>query len=398
MQELNKIFEKYLIYFLFTGINPNDISDPSARKSVESGIMGMSIFAITQKIEVECNTNFKERFKNRDEKLFQDFYDLMCHELTHRGQFILRNHSNLSLQIDKERNRLLKDVTSITNLNISMEKKKELFNKLYMSNKYEIMSFANQIIEELRFNGMDDDSILTNLRTFSFREDDSMAMYDYLSLFDKRDLDDVQVLKRLAKCIHDYIKGIEKHNFDSTFTNIKRLENLKQEEFKRMKDIFKDYKEYKPLFEKTSKKITIKESIKKLKEAKAKLKTLKEDDAKEIEGIIDDLDTVITSAIDSLGSGDNVVSDLIDAAKDIEVAKDIAELEDGEEVIMAEEVEDDEKDKEEDDKEKVEEGEIPPQFQKGYKKGDAEKDDDKEDKKDDKKEESVNPYVSYFKK
>lgn len=165
-----------------------------------------------------------------------------------------------------------------------------------------------------------------------------------------------------------------------------------------MTDIFKEYKEYKPVFLKTEKAFTLKESLKILKECKVKLSKIKEEDeekrAEVLDDVLDHVSDALSAVIDNCGAGDPIVDDLIDAAKDVEIEKDIAELEDGEEVIMAEDYsEDDKKDKEEDDKEKVEEGEVPPQF----KKDDEKKDD--EDKKDDKKEESFHkPYVSFFKK
>jgi len=95
---------------------------------------------------------------------------------------------------------------------------------------------------------------------------------------------------------------------------------------------YKPYKPYKPIFEKTVKKLTIKESIESLKAMKQRLAKMKEEDSKDIDAVIDELDKVVTDAIDDLGAGSSVVDSLVDTAQELEIASDLAD--DEEEIIV----------------------------------------------------------------
>jgi len=114
-----------------------------------------------------------------------------------------------------------------------------------------------------------------------------------------------------------------------------------------------EVKKYKPLFKESTKKVTLKESFSKLKEAQKKIKKMREED--EIEGddvkeIIDNLDDIISDAIDSVGAASPIVDELVDTAQNLDIR---ADVEDEEEIFVEEDESDDEdeKDDKEDEKE-----------------------------------------------
>lgn len=155
-----------------------------------------------------------------------------------------------------------------------------------------------------------------------------------------------------------------------------------------------EFKPYKPAFKESAIKVTKSSLLTSLKEAKRLIKKIKEDDAKDIEKVADALDTVITDAIEDLGSGSAVVSDLIDAAKDLEFAQDADE-----EILINEEEESDDEDEEEDLEEAEDDDEKEDDEEEmKEEEGDDEKDDEEKDSKEDDKEEKKESYRSYKKR
>lgn len=59
---------------------------------------------------------------------------------------------------------------------------------------------------------------------------------------------------------------------------------------------------------------------------KITLKKFKEDEAKELTQIANELDSIISDAVENLGASNPVVSDLVDASKDVEINTNISEI------------------------------------------------------------------------
>jgi hypothetical protein len=169
---LNSIFISYKIIFkLGEGNNKNGV------------VKGKSI---NEDIIVFVDKDFNEYFNNKFK--FTKFTDtcnlIFAHELVHRGQFLQSiKHANL-------------------NKDISLEAK----DLKYYSDRHEIMSFANMIIEELRFTGYDNDEILKGINEDLFGIEDSEFLFLYKSNFKN----DKKVLNLLYKYIYMYLKEPEK--------------------------------------------------------------------------------------------------------------------------------------------------------------------------------------------
>ncbi len=133
-------------------------------------------------IRILCNLNIVEIQKN--EKTYDEFAKICLsyieHELIHRLQVI----DISDLKIKKA---------------LSSNRKKDLD---YFSNAQEIMSYAWNSLEELRFAGNTDKEILKKLKTLNFSTD-SLILFNYLKIFDK----DSDVLKRFYKYIYMYLNG-----------------------------------------------------------------------------------------------------------------------------------------------------------------------------------------------
>lgn len=90
---------------------------------------------------------------------------------------------------------------------------------------------------------------------------------------------------------------------------------------------FKPYKsKYSEEVKKPSKKEILESAKTRLGKVKESLKKFKEDEAKELSGIASELDGIISDAIDSLGASAPVVTDLVDAAKDVDASQAVAEI------------------------------------------------------------------------
>jgi uncharacterized protein (UPF0335 family) len=156
-----------------------------------SGINIMGTSHINFEIRIFCSPYIKDLFinKNLQEKFLQVFKELVGHELIHRGQF-------LTVKNKEDREKIFKN-----NLQDNIK---------YYSRKTEIMSYAWQIIEELRFQGFSNKKIINYIHIK--RKDDELypekEILDYY-IFTFRDSD---ILKRLYKYMYEYLEGDINYN------------------------------------------------------------------------------------------------------------------------------------------------------------------------------------------
>ena len=137
-------------------------------------------------IIIFCSPSIKDLFidKNIEIKFLQTFKELIGHELIHRSQFINRH-------LNKSESNIIKGPP-------------QEFKK-YVSQKTEIMSYAWQIIEELRFKGFADKEILNYIQSKRSNENlnPDNSMLDYY-IYNFRD---TSVLNLLFKYMYEYIEG-----------------------------------------------------------------------------------------------------------------------------------------------------------------------------------------------
>jgi len=160
---LNKKFSKY--NFTFIEVNSGDIN-------YLSGIDEASTLPKNFKTTFQCNIAIGDLFTNKklQEKFIEVFQELLGHELIHRGQFLNKQDEEIRKEVFKA-----KKVYDMT---------KENDVRSYLSSKQEIMSYAWMIIEELRFNGLSNNQILTMIRRDSDIKNLSPILDEYKRLFD----------------------------------------------------------------------------------------------------------------------------------------------------------------------------------------------------------------------
>lgn len=203
LRYLDSEFETYNILFKFDSIEPQE-------EAHLCGITEMVTEGKNKTIIVFCNNAFKGNLLKADNTLFQSFYELISHELVHRGQYLLRSYK-ISYKIMQK---ILKDKSDIeNNSSLSDEQKETLKTRKYLSNRYELMSYANQIVEELRFNGFDNKKIIDICKSLELPSEYSNGASMYDDFFDKDEKKDLLILKQLFKYMYQYITGIEKHNY-----------------------------------------------------------------------------------------------------------------------------------------------------------------------------------------
>jgi hypothetical protein len=203
LRKLDSMFDSYLVKFKFVSIEPEE-------KEQICGIIDMGTNGENKYITVFCNKNFRSKFLNQDEELFQTFYDLITHELVHRGQFLLRSYkASLDMM-----NRKIKVDNKITNNNFLSDMDKDRLKvKNYLSMIEEIMAYANQIIEELRFHGLTNKEIIEKIKGLKIDSNLSAGIKMYNDYFSLADKDDLKIIKRLFKYMYQYVVGEEKHSF-----------------------------------------------------------------------------------------------------------------------------------------------------------------------------------------
>ena len=178
-------FYEYDIRFIFIGNDIDENNDKSGINSMRSG-------NTTYEIQVMCDQYFKYNVSVNSTYLIDTFRDLIKHELTHRGQFLLKK---------------------VNKLNMEKERRTEESFKSYLSNKQEIMAYANQAIEELRFEGFTDNEIIIMLKSYNFGSSGSTAIKHYVTTFKKDNSKDLKILKQLYKYMYEYLYGDRKREF-----------------------------------------------------------------------------------------------------------------------------------------------------------------------------------------
>jgi hypothetical protein len=136
-------------------------------------------------IVIVCNSNIQSI--QTDERFLNTFLDIVLkiigHEIIHRLQ-------GLNVKDEELRKKIYSNNT------------KDI--RIYLSNKYEVMSRAWQIIEELRFQGVNDSrikEIIKNSKNYGM----SASLYEYRRIFSDNQQ---EVLNLLYKYVFLYLEGI----------------------------------------------------------------------------------------------------------------------------------------------------------------------------------------------
>ena len=169
--QLDKILQKYKISFSYDNNNRKDVFIPKGFHEQTNNFIYMI-----------CSSRID--LINENDKYFYDFLDefkvLIGHELVHRMQFIQRNHKIVLNSSDQE--------------NI----------KEQLSGNQEIMAYAWQAVEELRYRFGNDKEILEHIKKYDlmfFRH--SAILSAYYSLFEKDD----SILKKFYKDMYLYLES-----------------------------------------------------------------------------------------------------------------------------------------------------------------------------------------------
>jgi len=176
---LNEIFKSYKFIFEYIGSIEKD------EEKTGINIMGTKVDKKDKfpYIHILCNLYIGKCLENREnyENFRKKFQLLIEHEFIHRTQFLLMADKKLRYKVNSS----------------SFDRDEE-----YFGDYREIMTYAKQMIEELRFNGKTDNEIL-NIVNNRIRNESSILDL-YLKLFkNKND----KVLKKLYKYIYEYLKG-----------------------------------------------------------------------------------------------------------------------------------------------------------------------------------------------
>lgn len=178
---LSEQFKEFNIVFDYSGHSYND--------GKESGINGMTSGSNSLQILIYCSPSIEKLFIDRNfQKLFlKAFKELIGHELIHRSQYIaVKNYHNQN---------------NITRFLTSPKYKTEIG---YYADKSELMSYAWQIIEELRFLGAYDFDILDYIRDIKKHPEYKCLVYEEIYL---KYYKNTQIINRLIKYIYEYLKG-----------------------------------------------------------------------------------------------------------------------------------------------------------------------------------------------
>ena len=199
LKDINEYFIKYNIEFINEGIIDED------NYYAIYGINSMQYAPVNNKIAVLCNNSFDTNAKNskQHKKLSDVFCDVVAHELVHRGQFLERRSTSLQQLINQEEAKAKKNQNKI-----NASENPALEGVIgYLSNKNEIMAYASQALEELRFSGTPDSQTLKYLRNMSFPVGMSTIIDTYIEFFRKDGTEYKKILQRFFKYIYEYIVG-----------------------------------------------------------------------------------------------------------------------------------------------------------------------------------------------
>lgn len=178
---LSEQFKAFNIGFDYDGHSFND--------GKKSGINAMVIGSKTLDIIIYCSPSIENLFVDITfQKLFlSSFKQLIGHELIHRSQFI-------SVQNYHNQNNIVRFINS----------PKYQTEVGYYADKSEIMSYAWQIIEELRFLGAYDKDILEYIKDTGKHPEYHCMIYEEIYLKYYRN---TKVINQLIKYIYEYLKG-----------------------------------------------------------------------------------------------------------------------------------------------------------------------------------------------
>jgi hypothetical protein len=178
---LSEQFREFNIGFDYSGHSFND--------GDATGINVMVIGSKTLDIVIYCSPSIEKLFIDRDFQLefLSSFKQLIGHELIHRSQFI---------SVENYRNQI-----KINRYNNSPKYQTEVG---YFADKAEVMSYAWQIIEELRFQGANDRDILEYIKDTGKHPEYHCMIYEEIYLKYYRN---TTVVNQLIKYIYEYLKG-----------------------------------------------------------------------------------------------------------------------------------------------------------------------------------------------
>lgn len=174
---LNNEFKSYNIIFIFSSIKEND-EENTGINLMDTGIKKGNIIDIL----IICNSLLNKMLIDNFKSFKEKFQILIKHELIHKGQFLKIADEDLRLKVLKDKQKTM----------------------AYMEQYHEIMAYANNIIEELRFDGYGDDKILQTVKDKKQNESGTLDLY--INLFKIKE-DKPEVLHRLYKYIYEYLKG-----------------------------------------------------------------------------------------------------------------------------------------------------------------------------------------------
>jgi hypothetical protein len=178
---LSEQFKEFNIEFDYSGHSFNDGGD--------TGINVMVIGSKTLDIIIYCSPSIEKLFIDKDFQLdfLSSFKQLIGHELIHRSQFIsIRNYRNK------------------VKINRYINSPKYQTEVAYFADKAELMSYAWQIIEELRFQGADDKDVLEYIKDTGKHPEYYCLVYEEIYLKYYRN---TKVINQLIKYIYEYLKG-----------------------------------------------------------------------------------------------------------------------------------------------------------------------------------------------
>lgn len=183
---INALLAKYKIKVVFTAV-------PEKGKPNQFSFTG-GYNEGSDNITIITNLNLFSYFSYT--QFVQEFTSFVLHEIIHRYQFNRIQYEEVRKKLANEKSKRSRDVLSHPG---NVEKLKK-----YLSDKYEVMSYAWQIVDAFRIKGMEDTKIKSILKQNGFikYEYGGQPLEDYHTVFDISD----PVLKRLYKYMHEYLE------------------------------------------------------------------------------------------------------------------------------------------------------------------------------------------------
>lgn len=183
-EKINKFFSKYNIIFNPMMLNFKDL----LRSDIQDGIVTMETGSKSLQIRVNVCANVLNIFKDSEffyKKFLPNFKLLISHELIHRIQFMKNKTKYISQPINDFDNYISYD---------------------------ELMSYAFQTIEEFRFAGMDDNSILKKIKSTKDEEKTVSTTFDFYRTDIKKRF--IKQYNQYLKYMFEYLKGnLTKNNY-----------------------------------------------------------------------------------------------------------------------------------------------------------------------------------------